>query len=112
MRLLLQISHRVTGSPHDLSLNSSLHTCNDFQECGFSGSVKTDYTNLCTIEKREVDIFQDCLVIVRQNLADSVHRENNLFVCHIILSISGKDSTRLFLSQVIDKCVQILHRDQ
>ena len=86
LRLLLEVADTVARGPHHLAAVALLHSCDNLEEGGFSGTVETYDTYLRSIEEREVDIFEDNLVVVRQDLAHPVHREYYLFVCH-----EGKD---------------------
>ena len=38
------------------------------------------------IEKRKVDVFKDSFVVVGQDLTHPVHREDYLFVCHMVFT--------------------------
>ena len=86
LRLLLKIADTVARGPYHLAAVALLHSCDNLEEGGFSGTVEADDTYLRPVEEREVDIFEDNLVVVRQDLAHPVHREYYLFVCH-----EGKD---------------------
>ena len=85
LRLLLQISYRIAGSPYYLTACGFLHSGDDLKDCGFSGAVQTDDTDLGSIEKAQVYVFEDSLIVVGKNLAYPIHREYYFFVCHIAL---------------------------
>ena len=85
LRFLLQVTHRVARSPDHFALVGFFHTGNDLHERGLTGTVETDDANLGTIEEAQVYVFENDFVIVGEHLTHPVHREDNLFVGHIIL---------------------------
>ena len=48
---LLKVAYGVAGGPYDLALVGFLHTCNDFEQGGFSGAVETYDTDFGAIEE-------------------------------------------------------------
>ena len=82
LRLLLQISHRISRSPDHLSLIGLLHARDYLHQSRFAGTVETDYPDLRTIEERQIYVFQYYLVVMGQYLAHTVHRKNYLLVRH------------------------------
>ena len=56
---------------------------------------RTDDPDLGPIEEGEIDVLEDYFVVVRQDLAHTVHREDDLFVghgCQFRLSVAAADS--------------------
>ena len=82
LRLLLEVADAVAGGPDDLAAGRLLHARDDLQHGGLAGAVQTDDADLGSVEKAEVDVLEDDFVVVGQDLADPVHREDDLFVCH------------------------------
>ena len=82
LRLLREVSDGVAGRPHDLALEGFLHPGDDLEERRLTGAVQTDDADLGPVEEGQVDVLEDDLVVVREDLAHPVHRENDLFVSH------------------------------
>ena len=82
LRFLLQIPYGVARSEDHLASGRCLDARDNLHHGGFSGTVQTDDTDLGSVEEGEVDILEDDFVVVRQNLAHTVHRKDDLFVGH------------------------------
>ena len=82
LRLLLQISNGIAGRPDHFALVGFLYAGDDLEQRRFSGTVKADDADFGAVEEGEVDILQDYFVVVGQDLAYAVHREDYGFVCH------------------------------
>ncbi len=81
--LLSQVTDGIARRENHLALVVLVQSGNDFHQCGLTGTVETDDTNLGTIEKGQVDVFQYLLVVL-EGFAYSHHRKDNLLVvCHI-----------------------------
>ncbi len=95
LRLLLQIAHRIAGCEDHFAVRRGLDPGDDLHHRRFAGAVQTDDPDLGPIEEGEIDVLEDYFVVVRQDLAHTVHREDDLFVghgCQFRLSVAAADS--------------------
>ena len=82
LRFLLQIADAVAWSPYDLAARGFFYSGYNLEDGGLAGPVKADDADFSTVKETQVNVFKDCFVVVRENLAHPVHREYNLFVGH------------------------------
>jgi len=85
VRVLRQVAYGIPWGKHHLSLVLRVESSNDFHQCGFSSTIQTDDTNFCSIEEREVDVFQHLLLVLLNGFAHTHHREDDFLVvncCH------------------------------
>ena len=73
MWLLLKVTHGIPRGPYYLSLVGLLHTGDDLQQGGFTGTVKTDDADLRPVKKGEINILEYDFIIVRKGLPDPAH---------------------------------------
>ena len=85
--LLLEQSDGISGGEDDLALILPVEPGDDPQEAALSRSVETENTDLRSVEEPEVNIFEDCPLVVK--LADPNHREDHFIrrLAHTILYI-------------------------
>ena len=57
LRLLFKVAYRVAGSPYNFSLVGFLHSGNDFEQGGFSGTVETDDSDFRSVEEGKVNVL-------------------------------------------------------
>ena len=84
-RILRQIAHAVAWAPHNIALILLVESCYDFQKGGLTGTIKTNNTYLCTIEKAEIDVLKHLFLVLLDGLTHSHHREDYFLViycCH------------------------------
>ena len=83
LRVLLQVTDRVSRRENNLALVVLVDTCNDLHQGGFTGTVQTYYADLGAVEETEVDVIQNTFLVLLDGFAHANHREDNLFVvCH------------------------------
>ena len=73
LRFLLQITYRISWSPHHFTLISFFNTGDDLHESRLTRAVETYDTDLGTIKERKVDILEYHSIIVGKNLSYPVH---------------------------------------
>ena len=72
-RILRQIADRITWTPHDIALILLVDTGNNLHKGRFTGTVKSDNTNLRPIEKAEIDVLEYLFLILLDGLTHTNH---------------------------------------
>ena len=88
-RVLGQIAHGVARAPHHFALRRLDKAGDDLHQRRFTRAVETDDANLRAIEKGEIDVVENPLLVLGDDLRDSHHGENDFLVvgcCHVLLS--------------------------
>ena len=108
-RVLWQIAHSVARAPHHLSLSGLLNTGNDFHQSRFTGTIKTNDTDLRSIEEREVNVLQYLFLVLGYYLGYPHHRKYYLLViycCHFLFYLLSGNflSAKVMIFSDITKC--------
>ncbi len=53
--------------PNHVALEALFNSANDFQQGGFTRSIQTNDANFGSVVKTQVDVLEDCFVVVWQD---------------------------------------------
>ena len=80
VRVLRQVTHGVAGREYHFALVVVVEAGNDFHQRRLTRAVQTDDADFCAVEKAEVDVFENLLVVLLDGLRESDHRKNDFLV--------------------------------
>jgi hypothetical protein len=84
MRFLLQVADFDARHWASFTVMFSVYACHDAKQCGFTRTVKTQYTNLGAREERKRDVFKN-LAFRRYDFPYAVHAVNKLSHKRVII---------------------------
>ena len=73
LRLLLQITDGIAGSPDHFALVRLLDSGNNLHQGRFTRTVQSDDSDFGSIEERKINILKDYFIVVREDLAHARH---------------------------------------
>ena len=80
-RILLQITHCVAGRKYNFAFVRLVDAGYYLHQRRFSGAIQTDDTDFGTIEKRQINVFQN-FTLWWNRFADFHHRKNHFLIIH------------------------------
>ena len=86
VRLLSQISYRISGREHHFALIGFVQAGDNLQQGRFTRTVQTDDTDFRSVEERKVDVLQHLLIVLLNGLVQPYHRKDNFLIvycCHV-----------------------------